>query len=137
MSFEDDLDTDLEPEHVDVDVMVNKKLRTFRFTQMSGIDWGSLVTFFPVRVGSTLDHQYGYNIDGLCMEAAQFSGKLIEEGEPVDMAPESWKKLWPKLSGHDFISVKDAIWRLNEFGPGAAVDKAKKASHLKSKVKPD
>jgi len=137
MSFEDDLDTDLEPDFKDVDVLVNKKLHTFRFTQMSGIDWGSLVVYFPVRVGSELDQQYGYNIDGLCMEAAKRTGVRLEDGEPVEMAAESWAKLWPKLSGHDFISIKDTIWGLNEFWPGAAVDKAKKASRRKSRVKPD
>ena len=119
----------------DVDVLVGGKLRTFRFTQLTGQEWGWLVAIHPMRLESPLDRQYGYNFHGVCQGAAKLNGVIVDGDSTEKVAPGTWDTLWPALSGHDYQVMGDAIWELNEWEPGQAVAKAKKARTGESKAK--
>jgi hypothetical protein len=119
----------------DVDVIVAGKLRTFRFTQLTGQEWGWLVAINPVRLESPLDRRYGYNFHGVCHGAAKLNGVVVDGDSVETVSAETWDKLWPALSGHDYQVMGDTIWELNEYAPGAAVAKAKKALLAESKAK--
>jgi len=136
------LDEDVEqPEgerpHADVTVSVKGKLRTFRFKEMEGPDWAELTARHPVRLESIVDRQYGYNFHAVCKDAARYSGTVLEDdGEYVKVKPDTWKKMWPQLTGHDFTKLCDAIWSLNEWEPSQRVERLLKESGLASDSKP-
>jgi hypothetical protein len=120
----------------DVDVMVGGKLRTLRFTQLPGTEWGWLCAINPVRLEVPLDKQYGYNFHAVVHAAAKLNGVLANDDGDEAVSAETWDALFAQLSGNEYTRLADAIWGLNEWGPGLAVSKAKKALALKSKVKP-
>lgn len=137
MSFADEVEAGatVERDSKDADVIVAGKLRTFRFTQLTGQEWGWLVAINPVRLEVPLDRQYGYNFHGVCQGAAKLNGVLVNGEETEEVAAETWDKIWPQLTGHDYQVLSDTIWELNEWAPGVAVDKAKKARTGESKAK--
>lgn len=138
MSFEDEVNEAATAERPtkDVDVIVAGKLRTFRFTQLTGQEWGWLVAINPVRLEAPLDRQYGYNFHGVCQAAAKLNGVVVNGDDVEEVPAATWDKIWPQLSGHDYQVMGDAIWDLNEWAPGQAVAKAKKALTAESKAKP-
>lgn len=125
----------------DVDVTVNGVLYTLRFTQMDGLDWADEADRHPARPKVLIDLRYGYNLRSLVKAVAPQTGVLVIDGEssalrvdPVD--PENpkdpdrvdeWVDLLKALDGAAIQRIGDAIWSLNEWEPGQAVEAAKKA----------
>lgn len=137
MSFEDEVEAAASAERPtkNADVIVAGKLRTFRFTQLTGQEWGWLVAINPVRLESPLDRRYGYNFHGVCQAAAKLNGVVVDGDEVSEVSADTWDKVWPQLSGHDYQVLCDALWELNEWAPSQAVAKAKKARTAGSKAK--
>lgn len=128
-SLDDDLDQQMnrELDTVDVDVTVNGKLRTFRFTEMDGLKWADLCDRAPARPGVLLDMRYGYNMRELTVLAAPQSGVLVNGEKSETLSVEQWAKLFKGLPGSAVQRVGDALFNLNEWLPAQAVDAAKKA----------
>lgn len=134
MSFDDDLDAQIaaETQHVDVDVTLNKALRTIRVFAMDGLDWAAATDMFPARPDVPLDSVYGYNLRPLSKYLAPLCAKLLEDGKPVDLTVEQVDKLFKALPGNQIMQLGDAMWTLNEYLPGEAVKALKKGSAAKS-----
>lgn len=129
MSFDDDLDAAVAAERdtVDVSATVNGHLYTFRFTQMDGLEWADITDRFPGRPGVLLDTRYGYNLRPLSKMAAKETGELVEGDTLTKLSPEQWDKFFKGAPGAAVMRIGDAIFNLNEYLPGLAVEDAKKA----------
>lgn len=134
MSFDDDLDAQVaaDAEYADVDVLINGKLRTLRFFQMDGLEWSDQTDRFPARPGVLLDSKYGYNLRPLSRAVAPLCGKMVDGDKLVDLTKEQWGKLFKGLAPASVMRIGDAIFNLNEWLPGLAVDEAKKALAVES-----
>lgn len=130
MSIDDELDAALSTERdfADLSINLNGKLRTFRFTQMDGMEWADLTDYYPAREGVLLDSRYGYNLRPLAKAAAPLCGKLIDGDKHVALTEEQWEKLFKGQPGATVMRIGDVIWNLNEFLPGQAIDALKKGS---------
>lgn len=129
MSFDEDLDAQMnrELDTVDVPVTVNGKLRTLRFTEMDGLKWADFCDRSPARPGVLLDMRYGYNLRELTKIAAPASGVLVDGDTVTELSTEQWAKLLKGLPGSSAQRIGDALFNLNEWMPGQAVEDAKKA----------
>lgn len=134
MSFDDDVAAQIaaEKDFVNVDVTLNGKLYTFRFFQMDGLEWADQTDRFPARPGVLLDMRYGYNLRPLSKAVAPLSGKQVDGDTLIDLTPEQWEKLFKALPGAAVMRIGDALFNLNEYAPGEAVEAAKKASAAES-----
>lgn len=127
MTFEDDLAAANETKWVDVDVVLNGNLHTFRFLQFAGLDWATEADKHPARPGVLIDMKYGYNIRTLCKAVAKITGRRVSEDGSLAVLPEAqWDILFRDSSGNAAQALCDAIWGLNEALPEAEVDAAKK-----------
>jgi len=129
MSFDDDLKAQAEAERPfeDVSVAVNKNLHTFRFRRMDGDEWANEVDKHPARPGVLVDMRYGYNIRSIVKAVAPKCGVRMDGNVETVMDVEQWGKLFKALDGAAVARFGDAIWGLNEYGPAAEVEAAKKA----------
>lgn len=134
MSFDDDLDAQLarELDTVDVDVTVNGKLKTFRFTELDGLKWADLCDRAPARPGVLMDMRYGYDIRSLTTIAAPVSGVLVDGDTTSELSVAQWAKLLKGQPGAGIQRIGDALFSLNEWLPAQAVEEAKKASAAES-----
>jgi len=139
MSFLEDLAAakDAPRPTLDVVVLLNGTQYVLRFTRMSGIDWGNLVDKHPPRIGKgkqeaagvaddaavLLDIRYGYNVRAVTREACTLSGVVVD-GEPL--TADQWTETLTALDGAAHQRITDAIFDLNEYGPQAEVDAARK-----------
>lgn len=142
MSFDDDLDAELaakteDPEWATVDVLVNKKLRRFKFTQMDGLDWADMGDRCPPRPTAPLDREFGYNIRLISALAAPKSGEMQDGDGWVKPTDEQWTKLFRSLTGAGIRAIGDVLFYLNQWGPAQAVEEAKKALEVESKLNSD
>lgn len=129
MSFEEDLKAEYEADRpsVDVDVALNGKPYTFRFTQMVGTEWAAATDQAPARPGVMLDTAFGYNLRALTLLAAPLSGKRVEGDKLEDLTPDQWKNLFRALPGASAMRICNAVFKLNQIDPAEAVEEAKKA----------
>lgn len=142
MSFKDDLvaakkKRATEPETQTVDVVLNGNLVVLKFTVMDSMDWANTTARFPMRPNTAIDARYGYNVHGVARAAAPLCGVRVEDGKDVPLGvtrdekgkvvESEWEDLFDALSGHEFTVVASAIWGLNEWGPSARIEAAKKA----------
>lgn len=135
MSFSDLLSSAkaAERESKTVDVTVNKELVSITFTELPGMDWATITAKHPPRLDAPTDLRYGYNVHGVCADAARVNAVVIYGGEPVvpvvdaEAKVDEWADLIGVLSGHDLNVVCDAIFALNEWLPQKRVEAAKKA----------
>lgn len=116
-----------------VEVMVGGELLELTFTELPGMDWASITAKHPPRTNAPVDLRYGYNVHGVCADAAAVNGVVVQSGEPVEVEPAEWSDLIGVLSGHELNRVCDAIFLLNEWLPQQRVTAAKKASKGSSK----
>lgn len=130
MSFEDDLRAAFEAERPfeDVTVSLNGTAYTFRFTQMEGGDWTSIIDQCPARPGVQLDTAFGYNLRAATLLAGPKSGKRVNGDALEDLSPDQWKNLFRTLPGNSMNRIGNALFKLNEIAPAEAVAEAKKAS---------
>ncbi|AGW41742.1 histidinol-phosphate aminotransferase [Leifsonia xyli subsp. cynodontis DSM 46306] len=130
MSLDDDLDADLtrDVDYADLNITINGKLRTLRFTQMDGLEWAELTDRFPARPDVLLDMRYGYNLRSLSKAAAPLCGKLLDGDKQVALTEEQWEKLFKSQPGSTITRIGDVIWNLNEYLPTATVEALKKGS---------
>jgi hypothetical protein len=131
MSFEDDLAADVDPDWLNVDIQLNGKPYTFRFTAMNGLDWATECDRHPARPGVKLDLQYGYNLRSIAEAVAPVCGVRVV-GDPLGeeteaLSAEQWETLLGKADGQTYRHLTDAIWAVNEYLPAQAVVAAKKA----------
>lgn len=122
-----------ERESRSVDVTVAGELLELTFTELPGMDWASITAKHPPRTNAPVDLRYGYNVHGVCADAAAVNGTIVQAGESVEVKPEEWAELVGVLSGHDLNRVCDAIFLLNEWLPQQRVAAAKKALKGSSK----
>lgn len=141
MSFEDDLNTPMERDWADVDLMVNGHLHRFRFTALDGLTWATECDRSPMRDDVGFDKAYGYDIRALTMRVAPLSGARVDgdalvplrvdpfdEKHPNAPRVDEWADLFALIDGAAFRNISDTIWQLNEYLPQEAVKAAKKAS---------
>lgn len=110
-------------------------LITLRFRQLPGREWAALTLVHPVRVESPLDRQYGYNVDAVVAAAAAYVGPgavsygfRLDGDEEVVLSPTQWASLFDVLTGSEIVSIRDAIWGLNEWEPEQRIQALVKAS---------
>lgn len=129
MSFEDDLKAEFEQErpHEDVDVLLNGKPYTFRFTQMDGTEWAALTDRAPARPGVALDAGFGYNLRALALLAAPESGRRVDGEELAALSPDQWRNLFKALPGSSVMRIANALFKLNQIQPSLDIEEAKKA----------
>ncbi len=137
MSLNEDLDAALEaktedPDWADVEVVLNGKYRTLRFTQMDGLTWADLAAQCPPNLRSKTDASFGYSMRAMTLLAAPASGVLREDDQDVPLEPEQWEKFFRAASGRDHRAIANALFSLNEWMPSQAVVDAKKASAAES-----
>lgn len=141
MSFEDELDADLdaqlatEPDYTTVTVLINKKPRKIRFTQMDGLAWAELCDRCEPRLDVQIDKAFGYNVRQALTLAAPISGRMQSGDEWVELSDERWKKIIRALPGAQVRAMGDALFNLNQWAPAMAVSDAKKASEVESAMK--
>jgi hypothetical protein len=143
MSFSDLLSKarEADRESRTVEVTVAGELLELTFTELPGMDWASITAKHPPRLDAPVDLRYGYNVHGVCADAAKVNG-VVRQGDEV-VTPrvdgkekiDEWADLIALLSGHDLNSVCDAVFALNEWLPQQRVAAAKKASTASSKKK--
>jgi hypothetical protein len=129
MSFDEDLDSQLATERdtAEVDVIVAGKLQTFRFTEMDGLEWADLTDRCPPRADAAVDRGYGFNIRAVTALAAPKCGQMRDGDAWVDLTEEQWTKLFRGQKGAQVRAIGDALFELNQWGPGQAVLAARKA----------
>lgn len=135
MTFSDLLKRGKEAEPLSrtVDVTVDGELVSITFTELPGLDWATITAKHPPRVGAPVDLRYGYNVHGVCADAARINAVVTYGGEPVvpvvdaKAKVDEWADLIGVLSGHDLNALCDAIFALNEWLPQKRVEAAKKA----------
>lgn len=147
MTFEDDIRAEFEAPKafVDVPVKLNKTLYTFRFFRMDAEAWLAACDMYPARLGVEMDMRFGYNLRGLTPVVASQTGKRLEGDTLVDLTPDQWSNLFRTLAGGVVGKIGDALFHLNEIGPGedivelqASLKKALAvASGLSSDLPPD
>ena len=128
MSFEDDLKAQAEAErpHADVEVKLNQTLYTFRFRRMNGDEWANEIDKHPARPGVLVDMRYGYNLRSIVKAVAPKCGVRLDGDVETVMDVEQWTQLFKVLDGAGVARVGDAIWGVNEYGPAAEGEAAKK-----------
>ena len=99
-----------------------------KFTQMDGFDWTDLTMRHPGRDGVIADAMVGgYNVVEATREAVVRSGVRLEGTTEIPMPLAEWISLLAVLSPFDIARITDAIYFLNDYEPGQAVEAAKKA----------
>lgn len=138
VSFADDLKAQSEAvlPHEDVEVLLNGNVHVFRFRQIDGVEWTAETDKYPARPGVLIDARYGYNLRALVKGIAPKCGVRLDGDTEILMrvekasegpAVDEWGDLWKAIDGPTFARITDAIWGLNEYRPGLAVEAAKKA----------
>lgn len=129
MSFADDLKAQSEAvlPHEDVEVLLNGNVHVFRFRQIDGVEWTAETDKYPARPGVLIDARYGYNLRALVKGIAPKCGVRLDGDTEIGMETDEWADLWKAIDGPTFARITDAIWGLNEYRPGLAVEAAKKA----------
>lgn len=129
MSFDEDLDSQLATERdtAEVDVVVAGKLQTLRFTEMDGLEWADLTDRCPPRPDAPVDRGFGFNIRAVVALAAPKSGQMKSGDEWVDLTDDQWTRLLRGQKGAQHRAIGDALFELNQWGPGQAVLAARKA----------
>lgn len=135
--FDDDLDAQLalEPDFATVDVLVNKKLRKLRFTEMDGLAWADLTDRCPPRPDAAVDRAFGYNLRLVVALAVTRCGQMQSGEDFIDLTEKQWTNLLRGQPGSAIRSIGDALFQLNQWGPAQAVKDARKALEVESAMK--
>lgn len=118
----------LTAELAELEASAVESLVDLRFKQMDGLDWTDLTMRHPGREGVIADAMVGgYNIIEATREAVVRSGVRLEGDAEHAMSLSQWLDLFSVLSGYDISRITDAVYFLNDYTPGLAVEAAKKA----------
>lgn len=139
------------PDTKTVDVSVGDLLVTLKFKAVPTTAWTGITASHPPRVDVPLDLNYGYNWHASSDEAARQSVVRIEGGEDVPFefveafggsngdpkvdGVDEWADFLEVVSAPDLTAIRNVIWELNEWAPGARTAALKKASTVNSRKK--
>jgi hypothetical protein len=139
------------PDTKTVDVAVGDLLVSLKFKAVPTTAWTEITASHPPRVDVPLDMNYGYNWHAASDDAARQSVVRVEDGqdvpfeyveasggangEPKVEAVDEWADFLEVLSAPDLTAIRNAVWELNEWAPGARTAALKKASTVNSKKK--
>jgi hypothetical protein len=120
---------------VTVPVSVGGTTVTLKFTEMDPRAWYACTMPFPPRVDIPVERMFGYNLTDAALHAAVKCGVRVDGDEEVKLTPAQWGKLFKVLDREGISPIVDAIFGLNETGPLARLEAAKKAAMAASKKK--
>jgi hypothetical protein len=103
-------------------------LVTLRFWELPGPEWGDITTRNPARPDVEQDIRFGYNVHGATVDAAQVNGRVVEDGNLIELSDDEWERFWPQLAGQYFTNISDAIFNLNVWDPAVRRDRLGKVS---------
>jgi hypothetical protein len=119
----------LEKELEALEVECADSLIDLKFVRLPGEDWSHITIQNPARPGVVADMGVGgYNVNAVTRAAAIQSGSVVEDGEEKAITADEWDDLFVLMSGYDASRVADAVYFLNDYEPGKAVEAGKKAS---------
>lgn len=142
MSFSDELKKAKESkaETQDVPVLLNGDLYKIRLAQMNPTDWVSLTDRNPKRPGVAIDSNLGYDLRGVTRAAVSTCAKLFKGDVEVEVKSDDevdeWGELLDTISGQELANVGDAVWGLNAYMPGLALEAAVEAAMESAKKAP-
>lgn len=142
MSFSDELKKAKESkaETQDVPVLLNGDLYTIRLSQMNPADWVSLTDQNPKRAGVAIDSNLGYDLRGVTRAAVNTCAKLLKGDAEVEVRSDDevneWEDLLDTISGQELSNVNDAVFGLNAYMPGMALEAAVEAAMESQKKAP-
>lgn len=96
-------------------------LVTLRVFQLPGVEWASLTAKHTNGFG-------GYDLNTVCIEAAQMNGVVVADGEEQPISEKQWDKLWGVLSGRSVDQIAAAVFELNVGDTAAEVQRLGKVS---------
>lgn len=124
------------------ELSADAELERIRVYKMTSDEWAELVSLHPFRPDVPADKRFGYNTFAIAKPAAKKCAVLLEGDEEVPLTDEQWDDLFKVAPGLP-SDLADALFTLNVWEPGEAVDRAKKAfarravSERKSSSQPD
>ena len=126
------------PDTETIGVSLGDQLVTLKFKALPSTEWTAITGVHPPRPDNPLDMNYGYNWHASADDAAVLSVVRVEDGNDVPFehsdatdgteAVDEWAELLSFLSSPDLTQIRNAVWGLNEFAPGARTEALKKAS---------
>jgi hypothetical protein len=131
------------PDTETIAVALGDQLVTLKFKALPSTTWTAITGVHPPRPDNPLDMNYGYNWHASADDAAALSVVRVEDGKDVPFeradgdteAVDEWADLLEFMSSPDLTQIRNAVWGLNEFAPGARTEALKKASTVNSKRK--
>lgn len=118
----------VKPDTAIAEVLVNDTAVTLKFTEMDALKWAGVTAVNPVRLGSPIDHQYGFDTAGAAKMAAVFSGVRVVGDSEHELSFEQWEKIFTAISGGDLAKIADAVFMVNVYNAQIRLVSAKKAS---------
>ncbi|RLP76333.1 hypothetical protein D9V32_05540 [Mycetocola tolaasinivorans] len=86
-----------------------------RVRALEGFEWTLITDRHPARKGVALDQHYGYNLTSATAAALIQAGSIIEDDAEVEITPERWARITPRLSGWDAQKLVDVVFRLHVY----------------------
>lgn len=109
------------------EVELGGELKTFEFTKMPSKKWLDLRTLHPMRAGSTMDRNVGFNMHSLVEDYPAEFRREVDGEERHEVDDKTWHELIDVLAGIHIDTLATAIWGLNDYEDRMAVDAARKA----------
>lgn len=80
-----------------------------------------------------LDRRNGYNVAGVARAISATCGRVLQDGEEVELSTEEWADLWRLLPPSTARTVEANVWSLHEHDTEQEIARAKKASQRRSR----
>lgn len=116
-----------EPATSTVTVPVGGGTVTLRFTEMDPREWHRCTMAHPGRPDVALERMFGYNLVDAAKHAAPLSGVRVDGDTEQKLTVKQWGKFFTAIDREGWALITDAIFGLNEAGPLARLEAAKKA----------
>jgi hypothetical protein len=118
-----------------VEVVLNGEVYEVVFYRLPNREWSAATIKHPPRQNVPMDLANGYDISGVAREVSVEYGRLIEDGEEVELDASEWASLWDVISPKAARYLEATVWFLHEREPEQEIEAAKKASRPVSKKK--
>ena len=145
MSFKDDLvaakaavDAGDRVKTPPIPVVVSGTAYEVVFYRASTEDWSNATMKHPPRPGVNVDQQNGYNISRAAREISAKYGRLVVDGEEVELtvtpaskdqpAVDEWADLWAVIAPAAARMLEANVWVLHEKDAERELEEAKKGS---------
>jgi hypothetical protein len=133
VGFRDDLAT--AKEHVAdrvktevVPAVVNGTLYNVMFYRADSQVWAAATVKHPPRPDIDIDRRYGYNLSAVTREISESAGRVVEDGEEIELTAAEWSDFWEIVAPQTARLIEVNVWHVHEHDAEQEIARAKKAS---------